>query len=93
MLDASKFTVEVGDDGFQLIGPGEVESGVAEFGDVAEVEVEGETYQCVMDDHEDAPQISLVLAGEPKVEDVDFELIGAEDGDGDGNVDEDGDEE
>lgn len=73
-LDASKFTVEVGENGYQLIAPGGVESGVTGYGETAGVEVEGETYETTLTDDEEVPVISMVLKGDPQVEEVEFEL-------------------
>ncbi len=80
---AQGFTVELGDDGYQLTGPGGEESGVTEYGDAAEVEVDGKIYETTVESREEAmeysPTLYLALDEVPEVEEVDFDVEDGED--------------
>jgi hypothetical protein len=86
-----KFKLEVAEDGYQLVC-GDEESGVADYGDEATVEVEGVTYGIVVEDAADA-KTALVYQYlddvTPEVEETEFDL----DGDSDGVEDEDDDDD
>lgn len=38
------FTIKIDESGYQLVGPAGEESGVTDYGDEAELEVDGKTY-------------------------------------------------
>ena len=72
------FTIEVDEDTYQLVGPGGEESGTTDYGDEAEIEVDGKTYVTTVESREEAlaepPEIYLCLDEIPAVEEVEFEL-------------------
>ncbi len=72
------FKIEVAPEGYQLVGPGGEESGVTNYGDTAEIEVEGKVYEAVVESQQDAlnepPQVYLCLDEDPVVEVVEFDL-------------------
>ena len=75
-----KLTIEVDNEakGYQLVGPNGEESGVTDYGEMAEVEVEGKTYCALVEDRSDALEHEVpiyLLTGEvPGVDEVEFEL-------------------
>jgi hypothetical protein len=77
---AQGFTIEADeeDQGYQLVGPGGEVSGVTEYGDQAEVEVDGKTYEVTVESRESAlteEQILYLRLDEvPKVVKEEFEL-------------------
>lgn len=72
------FTIEVDEETYQLVGPGGEESGVTDYGQEAEVEVDGKTYVTMVESKDEAiadpPDIYLCLEESPAVEEVEFEL-------------------
>jgi len=78
---AQGFHVELDEEdvGYQLCGPGEEESGITPYGDMAEVEVDGKMYGMTVFSKEEAltdlPPLYLRLDGieTPSVEEVEFE--------------------
>ena len=72
------FTIEVDESGYQLVADSGEESGVTDYGDTAEVEVDGKTYGCLVDSREDAlaepPEVYLLLEETPVVEEMEFDL-------------------
>ncbi len=79
------FTIEVDEDTYQLVGPGGEESGTTDYGESAEVEVDGKTYTTTVDSREEAleapPEIYLCLDEVPAVEEVEFEVEDEDEGD------------
>jgi hypothetical protein len=79
------FTIEVDEDGYQLTGPGGEESGVTDYGESAQVEVDGKTYEVTVGSAAEAmtepQQIYILLDESPNVEEVEFELEDDEDED------------
>jgi hypothetical protein len=77
------FKIEVADEGYQLTGPNGEESGVTEYGETAEIEVDGKTYEVCVEDKESAmteeTTIYLVMDEAPSVETVEFDLDEEED--------------
>lgn len=72
------FTIEIDESGYQLVGPAGEESGVTDYGDEAELEVDGKTYVVTVESKAEAlaepPEIYLCLDEVPAVEEVEFEL-------------------
>lgn len=78
------FTIEVDDDGYQLVGPNGEESGITDYGEPAQVEVDGKMHEVVVEDKdsamgEDATQLYLLMDEIPNVEEVEFEIDDDED--------------
>ncbi len=77
------YTVEVGDEGYQLVGPSGEESGVTDYGDTAEVEVDGKTIVTTVDSAQEAlaepPQLFLLLDEVAGVEEIEFVMESDED--------------
>lgn len=70
------FKIEIAPEGYQLVGPGGEESGVTDYGDTAEVEVEdGKVYSTTVESKESAlteeQQVYLCLDEVPVVEEFD----------------------
>jgi hypothetical protein len=87
------FTIQVADNGYQLVGPNGEESGVTEYGDVADVEVDGKTYEVCVEDKESAmteeTELYLCMDEVPAVEEVgEFELEEGEEEDEEDDEDE-----
>ncbi len=84
---AKGFAIEVDEDdvGYQLVGPGGEESGVVDYGEDAEVEVDGKTYMVTVEDKATAmseeTNLYLCLAEVPTVVEEEFDLEGEEDED------------
>lgn len=85
------FTVELGDDGYQLVASSGEESGVTDYGDTAEIEVDGKDYICAVDSKEEAlaepPEVYLCLEEVPAVEEVEFDLTAEDEDDDDDEED------
>lgn len=83
VAEGFKIEADEDDSGYQLVGPGSEESGVTDYGDTAEVEVDGKTYEVTVENRNSAlteeQQIYLCLDEVPKVEEVEFEEEGDED--------------
>lgn len=84
--------IETDEEDYQLVGPGEEESGVTEYGDVAEVEIGGVLHFTTVDSADDAEaaQIYRMVDGHPElieeahtVEEVEFELEAEDEADED----------
>lgn len=77
---AHGFQIEVDEDdiGYQLVGPGGEESGVVDYGEDAEVEVDGKTYMVTVESKEAAmteeTNLYLCLDEVPKVVEEEFDL-------------------
>jgi hypothetical protein len=87
--------IEVDEGGYQLVGPNGEESGVTDYGEMAEVECEGGTYAVLVEDREDALENDIpvyqLMAEVPEVEEVEFSL--EDEGDAGDEGDDEGDEE
>lgn len=76
---AEGFKIEADDEevGYQLVGPGGEESGIVEYGDVAQVKVDGKDYETTVESQESAlteeQLIYLCLDEIPVVEALEFE--------------------
>ena len=85
------------DRGYQLVGPGEEESGVTDYGETAVVVVDGKTYEVTVESQESAlteeQVIYLCLDEVPKVEEIEFEDEDEDEDDGDEEDGGEGDEE
>jgi hypothetical protein len=68
--------IEVDDDGYQLVGPGGEESGVADYGDTAEIECGGVLHFTTVDSAEEAEdaQIYRMVDGHPELVEEDHEV-------------------
>ena len=91
------FKIEVDEDGYQLVVD-EEESGVTDYGEMAQVNCEGDTY-CVLlgaDDKPEDAKIYRMVSGEPvlvtdthEVDEVQFEIEDDEEDDEEADGDED----
>jgi hypothetical protein len=95
------FKIEVDEDGYQLVVD-EEESGVTDYGEIAQVNAGGDTY-CVLLDVEDKPEeakIYRMVGGAPvlvteshEVDEVNFEIEDDEEDDEDGDEEAEDDDE
>ena len=73
-----KITIEKGEQGYRLIGPGGEEGDLTEYGDPATLEIGGETYMALLpseeEEYEELESLVYRLEDvETVVEEVDFE--------------------
>lgn len=91
------FTIELDETGYQLVaGTGE-ESGVTDYGEPAEIEVDGKTYVATVESREaalaDPPEVYLCLDEVPAVEEVEFDLTETDEDDDEDDEDADEDDD
>lgn len=79
----ANWTLELDDDGYQIVAPDGVESGVVDYGDFATLEYDGDLYMALVpaqgeEDEDFGLQVFCLEPQPTKVEAVEFEIEEAE---------------